>query len=53
MTIKHTKLPHQKHRPNSYKIYQNIPLQGPAKLKQIGIFGLQIYHLATLVKCWG
>jgi hypothetical protein len=24
-------------------------LQGPPKLTQIGIFGLKIYHLATLV----
>jgi hypothetical protein len=32
--------------PNYRKIYQ----QGPPKFTQIGIFGLKIYHLATLVE---
>jgi hypothetical protein len=27
---------------------QHLPLQGPPKFTQIGIFGLKIYHLATL-----
>jgi hypothetical protein len=30
------------------KIYQHLPLQYPRKFTQIGIFGLKIYHLATL-----
>jgi hypothetical protein len=29
-------------------IYQPFPIQGPPKFTQIGIFGLKIYHLATL-----
>jgi hypothetical protein len=29
--------------------YQHRPLQDPPKFTQIGIFGLKIYHLATLV----
>jgi hypothetical protein len=33
---------------NDYKLYQHLPLQGPPKSTQIGIFGLKIYHLATL-----
>jgi hypothetical protein len=28
--------------------YQNLPLQDIPKFTQIGIFGLQMYHLATL-----
>jgi hypothetical protein len=35
-------------RPNVHKIYQNLILQDPPKLTQIAIFGLKIYHLATL-----
>jgi hypothetical protein len=35
-------------RPNSYTIYQHLPLQDPPKFTEIGIFGLKIYHLATL-----
>jgi hypothetical protein len=33
-------------------MYQHLPLQGPAKFAQIGIFGLKICHLATLVSAW-
>jgi hypothetical protein len=29
-------------------MYQPFPFQGPPKFSQIGIFGLKIYHLATL-----
>jgi hypothetical protein len=28
--------------------YQHLPLQGLPKLSEIGIFGLKVYHLATL-----
>jgi hypothetical protein len=35
-------------RPNARKIYQHLPLQDPPKCTQIRIFGLKIYHLATL-----
>jgi hypothetical protein len=35
--------------PNSHKIYQYVPCRGPPKFTQIGIFGMKIYHLATLV----
>jgi hypothetical protein len=31
-------------------IYHHIPLQVPPKFTQIGIFGLEIYYLATLGK---
>jgi hypothetical protein len=47
MATKYTKWP--KNRPNGYKMYQQRPLQEPLKFSQIGIFGLKIYHLATLV----
>jgi hypothetical protein len=30
-------------------LYQYLPLQDPPKFTQIGIFGLKIYHLATLI----
>jgi hypothetical protein len=33
---------------NGHKIYQHFPFQGPPKYTQIEIFGLKIYHLATL-----
>jgi hypothetical protein len=36
--------------PNSHVIYHHIPLQVPPKFTQIGIFGLEIYYLATLGK---
>jgi hypothetical protein len=35
--------------PNGHKIYLHFPLQDPPKLTQIGVFGLKINHLATLV----
>jgi hypothetical protein len=35
---------------NVRKIYRHLPLQDPAKITQIAIFGLKIYHLATLLK---
>jgi hypothetical protein len=35
-------------RPNGHKIYQHFSLQDLPKFAQIGIFGLKIYHLATL-----
>jgi hypothetical protein len=35
-------------RPNSHIIYQHLPLQDPSKFTQIGIFGLDMCHLATL-----
>jgi hypothetical protein len=33
---------------NGRKIYQHLQLQDPPKFTQIGIFGLKVYHLATL-----
>jgi hypothetical protein len=33
-------------------MYQHHPLQDPPKFTQIGIFGLKIYHLATLHGSW-
>jgi hypothetical protein len=44
---KYTKSP--ENRPNVYTMYNNLPLQDPPKRTQIGIFGLKIYHLATLI----
>jgi hypothetical protein len=37
--------------PNGHKIYQHFPFKGPPKYTKIGIFGLKINHLATLVGC--
>jgi hypothetical protein len=34
----------------SHKIYQHLPLQDPTVFTQIGIFGLKIYPLATLLR---
>jgi hypothetical protein len=48
MATKYIKWP--KNRPNDYKLYQHCPLQEPRKFTQIGIFGLKIHHLATLVR---
>jgi hypothetical protein len=31
------------------KIYQHYPFQGPPIFTQVGIFGMKIYHLATLM----
>jgi hypothetical protein len=36
--------------PNGRKICQQYPLNGPSKYTQIGIFGLERNHLATLTK---
>jgi hypothetical protein len=46
MALKYIKWP--SNRPNVHKIYQSLPLQGPTKFTQIGIFGLKTFHLATL-----
>jgi predicted secreted protein len=46
MATKYTKW--QLNRPKGHKIYQHLPLQDPPKFTQIGIFGLKIWHLATL-----
>jgi hypothetical protein len=35
--------------PNGLRIYQPSPFQDPTKFTQIKIFGLKIYHLATLI----
>jgi hypothetical protein len=43
MSIKYGKWPYR------HKIYQHLPLQAPPKFTQIWIFGLKIYHLATLI----
>jgi hypothetical protein len=43
--------------PNGCKIdqkpikIQHLPLQDPRKITQIWIFGMKIYHLATLIRC--
>jgi hypothetical protein len=42
--VQHTKT--GENTPNGHK---NIPLQDPPKFTQIRIFGLKIYHLATLL----
>jgi hypothetical protein len=34
--------------PNGHKIYKNFPFYGLPTFIQMGIFGLKIYHLATL-----
>jgi hypothetical protein len=41
---------HRRTIPNGGKINQHLPLQDPTKFTQIGIFGLKIYHLATLIE---
>jgi hypothetical protein len=46
MAIKCTKL--SWYIPNGHRIYQPFAFQGPPKFSQIGIFGMKIYHLATL-----
>jgi hypothetical protein len=55
MSIKYTKW--TQNIPNDRKIdqmaidyvYQHLPLQDPPKFTQIDIFGLKIWHLATLL----
>jgi hypothetical protein len=51
MTTKCTKWPKIYHLAVKYghKKYQNLPLQGLLNFTQIGIFGLKINHLATLL----
>jgi hypothetical protein len=34
--------------PNGHKMYQHFRFRGPPKFSQSGIFGLKMYHLATL-----
>jgi hypothetical protein len=46
MAIKSTKWPLSI--PNRHRIFQIFLFQGPTKYTQIGIFGLNIYKLATL-----
>jgi hypothetical protein len=46
MDAKYTKWPHNI--PNGHELDQHSPLQDPRISTQIGIFGLNIYHLATL-----
>jgi hypothetical protein len=36
--------------PNGHKIFQHFPFHGPLKFTQIAIFGMKIFHLATLQK---
>jgi hypothetical protein len=36
--------------PSVHKLYQHLLLQDPPKFTQIWIFGLKIYHLATLLR---
>jgi hypothetical protein len=47
MALKYTKWPYNT--PNVRKTYQHLPLHDPQKLTQVGIFGLKIFHLATLL----
>jgi hypothetical protein len=47
MAIKYRKWPQTT--PNGHKICQHFPFKGPPKSTQIGIFGLKLNHLATLV----
>jgi hypothetical protein len=43
---KYTKSPQKM--PNGHKIYLHFPFQDPPKFTQSWIFGLKMYHLATL-----
>jgi hypothetical protein len=47
MATKYTKL--WQNRANDRKMYHYLPLQVPPIFTKIGIFGLKIKHLATLV----
>jgi hypothetical protein len=49
-TKKYTKWP--QNMPNGNKIDQHLQLQNPPKLTQIGILGLKIGYLATLVRSY-
>jgi hypothetical protein len=48
MAAKYTKL--RQNRPNGHAMYHHLPLQEPPIFTQIGIFGLKLNHLATLIK---
>jgi hypothetical protein len=41
--------PWSKNIPNGHKIYQYFAFKGPPKYTRIGIFGLKITHLATVM----
>jgi hypothetical protein len=47
LATKYTKWP--QNRPNGHKINQHLQLHDPTKFTQIGIFGLKICHLKTLI----
>jgi hypothetical protein len=47
MSIKYTKWAWNI--PNGHKIYKHLAMQDPQKFTQICIFGMKIYHLATLL----
>jgi hypothetical protein len=47
MAIKYIKWPQNIQ--NVHKLYQNFPFQGPPRYIKIGIVGMKINHLATLV----
>jgi hypothetical protein len=47
LAINYTKWP--QNIPNGHKIYEHFPFQGPPKFTQIGILGMKINHLATLL----
>jgi hypothetical protein len=52
MTTKYTKWPYtlpNENKMDGLKIYPNISLQDTPKFTQIDIFGLKIFHLATLL----
>jgi hypothetical protein len=51
MAINYTQWPYDT--PNGQIIYQHFPSRDAPKLTQIVIFGLKIYHLATLVRNLG
>jgi hypothetical protein len=40
---------HKIGRPNDTKAYKRLPLQDAPTFIQLGLFGLKIYHLATLL----
>jgi hypothetical protein len=48
MTMKYTKW--SQNIANGRKMYQHFPLQDPSKFTQIGIFGLKMCHLATMLQ---
>jgi hypothetical protein len=53
-TIKYTKwiesIQNGKNRSYGHKLYQHRPWLDSPKFTQIGIFGMKIYHLATLME---